>query len=116
VRGWDNVRVLSEAQSKILVKNGINPDKLAYSQARQVIGEMFRRWDNKLCTAKQAQLLKRYGYETKNMKMDDATKAITAIKENGWKRPTTTGETHDRPRVETVVQGAEAGYDEQSPF
>jgi superfamily II DNA or RNA helicase len=116
VKGWDNGKVLSEKQAGFLTKNGINPDKLAYNQARQVIGEMFRRFDNKLCTAKQAGLLKRYGYETKNMKMDDATKAITAIKENGWKRPTTTGETHDRPRNESVAQEAEANTEERSPF
>lgn len=85
-RGWDSGKTLSEKQANLLMKQGINPDKLTYTEGRQVLSEMFRRWDQKLCTVKQAALLKKHGYETKNLKMETATQLITSLKNNGWRR------------------------------
>lgn len=83
-RGWDSGKTLSEKQSALLLKQGINPDTMSYAQGRQVLNEMFRRWNNKLCTMKQAALLKRYGYETKDMTMQKAGELITALKRRNW--------------------------------
>ena len=86
-RGWDSGKTLSQKQSELLMKQGINPDSMSYAQGRQVLNEMFRRWNEKLCTLKQAALLKRYGYEVKNLTMKKASELITGLKSNGWNRP-----------------------------
>lgn len=83
-RGWDSGKTLSEKQSALLMKQGINPDSMSYAQGRQVLNEMFRRWSGKLCTMKQAALLKRYGFETKNMTMQKASELITGLKSRNW--------------------------------
>jgi len=85
-RGWDEGKQLTEKQIGFLQRAGINPDSIPYAQAKQLIGEMMNRWQNKLCSLKQAALLKRYGYET-NVSFERASELITAVKENGWKRP-----------------------------
>jgi len=108
IRGWDNGRVLSEAQSQMLMRQGINPDKMPYAQARQLITEMFKRMDKKLCTLKQAKLLMRYGYETKGMTFENASKLITELSKN-WK-----GRTPSTPAT-TSVSFADEG-EERSPF
>ncbi len=51
-RGWDNVKQLTEKQRSLLAKQGINPDNLSFSQGKQLIAEIFRRWDGKLCSFK----------------------------------------------------------------
>lgn len=86
-RGWDYNKQLSEKQKGLLLKQGIDPSTLPYAQARQLIGEMFRRWSGKLCTLKQANVLKRYGYETHNLTMKDASQLLDALARNNWKRP-----------------------------
>jgi superfamily II DNA or RNA helicase len=88
-RGWDSDRVLSEKQSKMLMRQGINPDKLNYTEGRQLVSEMFRRFDKKLCTIKQAALLKKFGYDVKDLKLEDASRLITQLKGNNWRRPAT---------------------------
>lgn len=86
-RGWDSGRSLSEKQSALLRKQGLDPSEMTYSQGRQVLSEMFRRWDSKLCTLKQANLLRKHGYETKDLPMAEASRLIDALARNGWKRP-----------------------------
>lgn len=89
-RGWDNTRTLSEKQRIMLRKHlGIDPDTIPYPQARQLIAEQFRRWDEKLCSLKQAACLKRYGYDTKNLSREDASKLMDGLAKNGWKKPQT---------------------------
>lgn len=86
-RGWDKGKSLSEKQLNLLRKQGIDPAEMSYAQGRQVISEMFRRWDGKLATLKQCNLLKKHGYETKDLSMADAGKLIDGLAKNGWKRP-----------------------------
>ncbi len=62
-RGWDAGRQLTEKQRSLLAKQGINPDGISFSQGKQLIAEIFRRWDGKLCSFKQAKVLRKYGYE-----------------------------------------------------
>ena len=85
-RGWDNVKSLTEKQRSLLVRQGINPDKLTFSQGKQLISEIFRRWDGKLCSFKQAKTLKKYGYPTE-VEFTEASRIIDALAKNGWVRP-----------------------------
>jgi len=77
---------LTEKQAAILLKQGIDPDAMPYHQARQILNEQFRRWNEGLCTMKQGALLKKHGYETRDLKMEDASKLIDALAKNGWRR------------------------------
>ena len=83
-RGWD--RELSPAQKGVLVKAGLDTTGLTYHQQKQLLNEQFRRWNNGLCSYKQAKLLQRYGYDTKNMTMSSAREIIDELAANGWKR------------------------------
>lgn len=88
VRGWDNSRTLSEKQRGLLRKHlGVDPDTVPYAQARQLIAEQFRRWDNNLCSLKQAACLKRHGYDTKSLGRDEASRLMDALAKNGWRKP-----------------------------
>ena len=84
-RGWDNVKSLTEKQRSLLAKQGINPDNLTFSQGKQLISEIFRRWDGKLCSFKQAKVLRKYGYESE-VSFDAARNIIDALAKNGWRR------------------------------
>jgi superfamily II DNA or RNA helicase len=85
-RGWDDKKALSEKQRGLLLRQGIDPDSMPYAHAKQLINELFRRWDGKLCTMRQAKILKRFGYDT-NVTMDQASKLIDGLAKNGWRRP-----------------------------
>lgn len=85
-RGWDHGRELSEKQKNLLLKQGINTDGLPYSQAKQLLAEIFRRWDGSLCSFKQAKVLKKFGYPSETGR-DEAKKIIDALAANRWRRP-----------------------------
>jgi superfamily II DNA or RNA helicase len=85
-RGWDEGKILSEKQRGLLAKQGIDPDSIPYSQAKQLIAEIFRRWDGKLCSYKQARWLKARGYST-DMPMTEASALMDRWAKNGWRRP-----------------------------
>ena len=86
-RGWDQGKTLSEKQRHLLMKQGIDPDTMHYSAAKAVLNEMFRRWNSHLCSLKQAALLKKHGFEAKDLTMTQAKTLIDQIAANGWKRP-----------------------------
>jgi superfamily II DNA or RNA helicase len=88
-RGWDTGKKPSVKMLATLRKAGFSEsdlDAMSYSQAKQLLGEVFRRWDQGLCTLMQARLLQKYGYDT-DIKVQEASKLIDAIKAAGWKRP-----------------------------
>ena len=85
-RGWDNVKQLTEKQRSLLAKQGINPDNLSFSQGKQLISEIFRRWDGKLCSFKQAKVLRKHGYSTE-VSFAEASATIDALARNKWVRP-----------------------------
>ncbi len=84
-RGWDKGKRLSEGQANVLRKQGIDPDSMPYGQARQILNELFRRWDSGLCSFGQAKILRKRGMPT-NVTRDEARRMIDeiALKEN-WK-------------------------------
>ena len=84
-RGWDAGRQLTEKQRSMLAKQGINPDRVSFAEARQLIGEIFRRWDGKLCSFKQAKVLRKYGYDTQ-VSFAEASGIIDGLARNGWRR------------------------------
>ena len=85
-RGWDNVKQLTEKQRSLLAKQGINPDGISFSQGKQLVAEIFRRWDSKLCSFKQAKVLRKHGYSTE-VSFAEASATIDALARNKWKRP-----------------------------
>ena len=85
-RGWDIGKVLTEKQRGFLMRAGIDPDSIPYSQAKQLISEILHRYKAKLCSLKQAALLKKFGYDT-NVTFEQASEIITTLKNNGWRRP-----------------------------
>lgn len=86
-RGWEKGKTFSEKQLNLLRKQGIDPAKISYHEGQQIIGELVRRWTNKLATLKQCALLRKHGYEVKDLKMADASKLIDALAKNNWRRP-----------------------------
>lgn len=85
-RGWDSGKHLSQKQTDLLLRQGVDPSGMEYAQARQLINTMFDRWNKKMATLKQCQLLKRYGISAAEMKMDEATRIIDRIAKNNWRR------------------------------
>ena len=85
-RGWDKNRKLSEKQMAMLAKQGIDASKMPFSQGKQLINELFRRWDSNLCSFKQAKLLRKYDLPV-NVTRTVASALIDAVKTAGWRRP-----------------------------
>jgi superfamily II DNA or RNA helicase len=85
-RGWDQGRQLTEKQRSLLARQGINPEGVSFSEGRQLIAEILRRWDRKLCSFKQAKVLRKYGYDTE-VSFAEASAMIDALARNGWRRP-----------------------------
>jgi hypothetical protein len=83
-RGWDKGKVLSDKQRDLLLRQGIDPAGMNYAAAKQVLNELFRRWDSKLCSFKQAALLKRFGFPHE-VSMTQAKATIDQIAASGWK-------------------------------
>ena len=102
-RGWDDGKVLSEKQRNFLRRSGIDPDKIKYSAAKQLISELFHRFENKLCTYGQAKVLRKFGYRT-DIDFAAASKTIDALAKNHWKPlPTPQLGRVPPPRVVTPV-------------
>ena len=84
-RGWDRGKQLTEKQANLLRKQGIEPDGMPYGQAKQLLNEMFRRWDGGLCSFKQAAILRKRGLPV-NVTRDEASKMLDEIAHReGWK-------------------------------
>lgn len=77
---------MSEKQRALLTKFGITNATLSAKQAQQLIGAQFKRIEKNLCTLKQARVLVRYGYDTSNITVSQASKLLDAIASNGWAR------------------------------
>ncbi len=85
-RGWDKGKRLTDKQAGILRKQGIDPDAMPYGQARQILNELFRRWDTGMCSFNQAKILRKRGMAT-NVTREEAGRLIDGIAEReGWKK------------------------------
>lgn len=78
----------------LLLKGGVPHEQIKLmgkKQAGEVCRELVRRWKLKLCSWKQAAVLRRSGYsqeEVHNMSQRDAHEHMDQLKANNWKRPT----------------------------
>jgi superfamily II DNA or RNA helicase len=78
-RGWDAGKKMTSKQLDILTKQGIeNAAQMPYGQAKQLLTELFRRWDEGLCSFKQAKILKKHGLPTE-VKREEASRMIDGI-------------------------------------
>jgi hypothetical protein len=85
-RGWDRGKKLTEKQAGLLRKQGIEPDGMPYGQARQLLNELFRRWDGGLCSLRQAAILRKHGLPV-NVTREEASRLLDGIAaKEGWKR------------------------------
>lgn len=84
--GWDTGKPITEKMRNLLDKQGIDTSEMHYSQAKQLLNELFRRWDAKEASFKQAKLLRRYGLPG-DVGRDQAKEWIDKIAGNNWKLP-----------------------------
>ena len=87
-RGWDSGKQLSPKQRALLAKHmGINPDEISYAQGKQLLVEQFRRWNENLCSLRQANVLRRHykDLDTKNLTRKVASEMMDALAKNGWR-------------------------------
>jgi superfamily II DNA or RNA helicase len=84
-RAWHKGRAPSEKMNAMLERNGIPTEGVTFTQAKQLIGEIFNRREKGLCSYKQAKLLERYGYDG-NVPFAQAKQVIDGLAKNGWKR------------------------------
>lgn len=77
-RGWNSGKTLSTKQRAILDKAGIDPDSVDYAGGRQLLNEVFRRWDAGLCSYKQARILRKHGYDG-NQTREEASGILDGI-------------------------------------
>jgi superfamily II DNA or RNA helicase len=84
-RAWDVGKTLTEKQRQLLLRQDIDPTHMPYNEAKPLIDELFRRWKNKLCTWKQAKLLKRHKLRI-DVTMEHAKEIIDALARNHWQR------------------------------
>lgn len=83
-RGWDTKGNVSTKLRNILQKHmGLDPDNFTQRQAVALAREQFRRWDNKLCSFKQAKVLAKFGYST-DLGFGEASQIIDALAKNRW--------------------------------
>lgn len=79
--GRDRGRQLSQKQADILRRQGIDPDGKPYGAMKQVLDELFKRWDQGLATFGQAKHLRALGLPT------DLPKAMASqVLDGVWKQ------------------------------
>ena len=83
-RGWNVNRALSERQAALLAKQGISTEGMTYTQGKQLLDEVFRRWDMNLPSFKQQKVLNRNGF-TAPMRRHEAKQVLDALSA-GWGR------------------------------
>ncbi len=86
-RGWDAGKEISPKMAKMLRENlGIDPSTIPYTQALQLVREQLRRWDEKLCTFKQAKKLKEFGIDASKFNFQQADQAFKYLNTVKWRK------------------------------
>jgi len=81
---YNSQKTLSEKQKAVLERQGINHEDMPIAQSVQILNEIFRRWNAKLCSIKQARLLKRYNYSP-DTTMAEAKVILDRLAANRWR-------------------------------
>lgn len=82
--GWHKGRKPSEKMIAMLDRAGIPTKELSHVQAKKLIGELFKRREQNLCTFKQVKIIRRYGIDAANWKFQEASDYITKLAANKW--------------------------------
>lgn len=77
-RGWDKEKSLTEKQSQLLINQGIKTEGMGYSESKQILNEIFRRFRDNECSYKQAIHLRKNGY-TGHESREEASKILSKI-------------------------------------
>lgn len=85
IQAWRDERPPTEKQVAAIVRAGF-AEPTTRSEASAIMSWLVPRWQNGLCSAKQARLLKRYGLPI-DVPRDQASAWIDAIASNGWRLP-----------------------------
>ena len=89
MRGWDMGKRISDKQAAVLRKQGINPDELNYTEAKQLLVAIFKRMNDQKATLKQANVLTKFGYDNAaDLPYKEASSLIEKLRQNNWQRPT----------------------------
>lgn len=87
-RAFGQDRPPTERMIDALERMGVkHADSYTFAQAKKMLDNRSVRMKHKLCTYKQARLLSSYGINPVRLSMADATRMITELVDNGWKRP-----------------------------
>ena len=87
-RSCDRGKSLSEKQLALLAKQGINVDGMPYHQGKQLLNELFRRWNTGMATFGQVKILRARGKPT-DITREEASRQIDGIAaREGWKKRT----------------------------
>jgi hypothetical protein len=81
-KGWERGKQLTQKQADLLRRQGIEPEGKPYSAMKQLLDEMFRRWDQGLASFKQAKHLQRLGLPT-DLSKAMATQVLDGVWKNG---------------------------------
>jgi superfamily II DNA or RNA helicase len=82
--GWFAGKKPTEKQLAFLDKAGIPTKDLSFCRASQLIEETIKRRDKKLCTFKQARILRKHGFDADNAGFSAASTIIDTIVKSGW--------------------------------
>jgi superfamily II DNA or RNA helicase len=82
--GWFVGKKPTAPQLAFLDKAGIPTKELTFCRASQLIEETIKRRDKKLCTYKQARLLRKQGFNPDDMSFTAASEIIDKIAKSGW--------------------------------
>lgn len=82
-RGWDRCKVLSAKQKEMLEKQGIKTENLSYTHGKQLLDEIFRRWNKKMPSLKQQKVLNKAGF-TAPMRPAETKKVMEQLAQR-WK-------------------------------
>lgn len=110
----DTKKKPSEPMKALLRKGGVNPDEMTYLQAHQMIGILKARWGKGLCSFKQMEKLKSFGYDAVGFTFEQANSAFAELKAHKWHRPINSqvGKTKIPPRKKS----SEPTIDPENPF
>lgn len=77
---------LSHKQLMYLERQDIDTAAMTPAELRKVYNQLVNRRIRNLATPKQVRLLKKYGYNTKDMSFDAASSLITRLANNNWRK------------------------------
>lgn len=87
-KSFDAGKKLSDKQIAFMARFGIQASRYPYTQAKQLFVELCKQLDAKKATPRQADVLKRAGYENASeIPTKEAKRLIDNLRNNGWKRP-----------------------------